>query len=62
MYSGLSYIYIYLLPCNHPDSSFMSNVCFVIQGSHEQINPSLIIPIGPDIDYSIPHDRATRFQ
>jgi putative glutathione S-transferase len=27
-------------------------------GSHETINPHLIVPIGPDIDYSVPHDRA----
>ncbi len=27
-------------------------------GSHKTINPYLIVPIGPDIDYSAPHDRA----
>ncbi|HMB73403.1 MAG TPA: glutathione S-transferase family protein [Gammaproteobacteria bacterium] len=27
-------------------------------GSHETINPHLIVPVGPDIDYSAPHDRA----
>ena len=27
-------------------------------GSHETINPHRIVPIGPDIDYSLPHDRA----
>lgn len=27
-------------------------------GSHETINPHLIVPIGPEIDYSAPHDRA----
>lgn len=27
-------------------------------GSHETINPHLIIPLGPDIDYTLPHDRA----
>ena len=27
-------------------------------GSHETLNPNLIVPIGPDIDYSTPHDRA----
>jgi putative glutathione S-transferase len=26
-------------------------------GSHATINPHLIIPIGPDIDYSVPHGR-----
>ena len=26
-------------------------------GSHESINPHRIVPIGPDIDYSAPHDR-----
>lgn len=27
-------------------------------GSHESINPHRIVPVGPDIDYSAPHDRA----
>ena len=27
-------------------------------GSHESINPHRIVPVGPDIDYSVPHDRA----
>jgi putative glutathione S-transferase len=27
-------------------------------GSQETINPHLIVPIGPDIDYGMPHDRA----
>ncbi len=27
-------------------------------GSHESINPHRILPVGPDIDYSAPHDRA----
>jgi putative glutathione S-transferase len=27
-------------------------------GSHKTINPHLIVPIGPAIDYSAPHDRA----
>ena len=27
-------------------------------GSHKTINPHLIVPIGPAIDYGIPHDRA----
>ncbi len=27
-------------------------------GSHDTINPHLIVPVGPDIDYSAPHDRA----
>ena len=26
-------------------------------GSHDTINPTLIIPIGPDIDFNAPHDR-----
>ena len=26
-------------------------------GSHETINPTLIIPIGPHIDFNIPHNR-----
>jgi putative glutathione S-transferase len=28
-------------------------------GSHQTINPSGIVPIGPDLDWSLPHDRAT---
>lgn len=27
-------------------------------GSHDTINPHLIVPIGPDIDFTAPHDRA----
>jgi glutathionyl-hydroquinone reductase len=27
-------------------------------GSHETINPHLIVPIGPEIDYGMPHERA----
>jgi putative glutathione S-transferase len=27
-------------------------------GSHKTINPHLIVPIGPEIDYGTPHDRA----
>ena len=27
-------------------------------GSHESINPHRIVPVGPDIDYSVAHDRA----
>ena len=26
-------------------------------GSHETVNPTRIVPLGPDIDYSAPHDR-----
>lgn len=26
-------------------------------GSHDTINPHLIVPIGPEVDYSAPHDR-----
>jgi putative glutathione S-transferase len=29
--------------------------------SHESINPSKLIPIGPAIEFTEPHDRATRF-
>ena len=36
------------------------NLLFYFQGSHIQINPKGIVAIGPDIDYSVPHDRATR--
>jgi putative glutathione S-transferase len=27
-------------------------------GSHKTINPYLIVPVGPEIDYSLPHERA----
>ena len=28
-------------------------------GSHETVNPHLIVPIGPEIDFSIPHGRES---
>ncbi|CAI8051193.1 Glutathionyl-hydroquinone reductase YqjG [Geodia barretti] len=31
------------------------------QGSHTSINPHGIVAIGPDIDFTTPHDRDTRF-
>jgi len=30
-------------------------------GSHPSINPSRIVPLGPDIDYTTPHGRDARF-
>lgn len=27
-------------------------------GSHETINPSRVVPVGPEVDFSVPHDRA----
>lgn len=27
-------------------------------GSHESINPTRIVPVGPELDYAAPHDRA----
>jgi putative glutathione S-transferase len=27
-------------------------------GSHEKINPTRVVPIGPELDYAAPHDRA----
>ncbi len=27
-------------------------------GSHETINPTRVVPVGPDLDYAAPHDRA----
>ena len=27
-------------------------------GSHESINPARIVPVGPELDYAAPHDRA----
>ncbi|TCD15355.1 glutathione S-transferase family protein [Oricola cellulosilytica] len=29
--------------------------------SHESINPTRIVPIGPDVDYTAPHDRDRQF-
>ena len=26
-------------------------------GSHETINPTRIVPVGPEVDYTAPHDR-----
>jgi putative glutathione S-transferase len=26
--------------------------------SHVQINPTRIVPVGPELDFSMPHDRA----
>ncbi|MEX0619395.1 MAG: glutathione S-transferase family protein [Pseudohongiellaceae bacterium] len=26
-------------------------------GSHDKVNPTLIVPIGPDVDFTIPHNR-----
>mgnify|MGYP000663121084 CR=1 FL=1 len=31
-------------------------------GSHKSINPTLIVPVGPDMDFSLPHNRATKAQ
>lgn len=28
-------------------------------GSHETINPTRVVPLGPDLDYSAPHDRSS---
>jgi putative glutathione S-transferase len=30
-------------------------------GSHRHINPTGIVPLGPELDFSVPHDRASRF-
>jgi putative glutathione S-transferase len=30
--------------------------------SHRHINPTGIVPKGPECDFSAPHDRARRFQ
>ena len=27
-------------------------------GSHRTVNPTGIVPVGPEIDYALPHDRA----
>lgn len=43
-----------------PGVSDTVNVDFIKKhyyGSHETINPHLIVPIGPDIDYAAPHGR-----
>ena len=26
-------------------------------GSHETVNPTLIVPLGPDLDFAVPHGR-----
>ncbi|WP_448547883.1 glutathione S-transferase family protein [Thalassotalea fusca] len=31
-------------------------------GSHKTINPTLIVPLGPELDFSLPHDRDTKFK
>lgn len=36
------------------------HLCGEIYGSHKQLNPSGIVPLGPVQDFSQPHDR-TRF-
>ena len=28
-------------------------------GSHETINPTRVVPLGPEVDYSAPHDRSS---
>jgi putative glutathione S-transferase len=30
-------------------------------GSHKTINPTGIVPVGPEIDYTAPHDRGRLF-
>jgi putative glutathione S-transferase len=27
-------------------------------GSHQMINPTRIVPVGPELNYAAPHDRA----
>ena len=36
-------------------------VCVYMQESHTSINPHGIVAIGPELDFSAPHDRATKF-
>ena len=38
-----------------------STPALIPQGSHLSINPHGIVAIGPDLDFNLPHDRATRF-
>jgi len=35
----------------------MDHIKFHYHGSHESINPSRIVPLGPRLDYHTPHDR-----
>ena len=51
---------MYTVQCKLMTSSGIINF-LNLQASHSQINPSGIVAIGPDIDFNLPHDRATRF-
>ncbi len=45
----------------HPgvaDTIHMDHIKAHYYASHETINPTRIVPVGPEIDYSLPHDRA----
>ena len=37
------------------DIDYIKQHCY---SSHTTINPTGIVPIGPDVDYAVPHDRA----
>ena len=40
------------------DTVHMDHIKSHYYGSHDTINPTRIVPVGPDIDFSEPHDRA----
>jgi putative glutathione S-transferase len=40
------------------DTVHMGHIKSHYYGSHDTINPTRIVPVGPDIDYSEPHDRV----
>ncbi len=39
----------------------MSHIKSHYYGSHPSVNPTRIVPVGPDIDYTAPHGREARF-
>lgn len=48
---------IYQLPAVRP-TVHMGHIKKHYYGSHETINPTRIVPVGPSIDFDAPHDRA----
>ena len=37
------------------------SVCVYMQESQTSVNPHGIVAIGPELDFSAPHNRATKF-
>ena len=42
------------------DTIHMDHIKKHYYASHETVNPSRVVPVGPDIDYSAPHNRAEK--